>query len=87
MDFNELIGYIAATLTTSAFLPQAIKVVKTKQTEGISLWMYIIFTMGVAFWLLYGIYQHILPIIIANAITLLFASIILIFKLKETKQK
>jgi len=84
---DQLIGYIAASLTTFAFLPQAIKVVQTKKTEGISLWMYIIFTLGVAFWFIYGLLQNIFPIIIANAITLVFASVILIFKLKETTLK
>jgi MtN3 and saliva related transmembrane protein len=85
MTTSEIMGYIAATLTTSAFIPQAIKVIQTKETEGISLWMYIIFTTGVLFWLIYGLIQNIYPIIIANAITLIFASIILLFKLKETK--
>jgi MtN3 and saliva related transmembrane protein len=84
MSTAELIGYIAATLTTVAFLPQAIKVIITKETEGISLWMYIIFATGVAFWFIYGMIEHIYPIIIANAVTLIFALVILIFKLKET---
>jgi len=87
MSTTEIIGYIAATLTTSAFIPQAIKVIQTKETESISLWMYIIFTAGVSFWLIYGLIQNIYPIIIANAITLIFASIILLFKLKETNTK
>lgn len=86
MFLTESVGYIAAVLTTSAFIPQAIKVIKTKNTEGISLWMYIIFTLGVAFWLLYGLIHNILPIIVANAITLVFASIILLYKIKELKK-
>jgi len=83
MDSKEIIGYIAATLTTVSFLPQAIKVIKTRNTEGISLWMYIMFTIGVAFWFFYGLIVTEYPIIIANAITLIFASIILIFKVKK----
>ena len=83
MDSKEIIGYIAATLTTVSFLPQAIKVIKTRDTESISLWMYIIFTIGVAFWFIYGLIVTEYPIIIANAITLIFASIILIFKVKK----
>ena len=86
MLIKDIIGYIAAVLTTSAFIPQAIKVIQTKNTEGISLWMYIIFTFGVAFWLIYGLIQNILPIIAANAITLVFASIILFYKIKELKK-
>ena len=86
MTLTEIIGYVAATLTTSAFLPQALKVIKTKNTEGISLWMYIIFSAGVFFWLIYGITQQVYPIIYANAITLVFALIILFFKIKELKK-
>ena len=86
MSISEVIAYVAASLTTFSFLPQAIKVIQTKQTEGISLWMYIIFATGVAFWFVYGLMEGVYPIIIANAVTLVFALIILIFKLKETKK-
>ena len=86
MPLTELTGYVAAFFTTSAFLPQAIKVVKTRNTEGISLWMYIIFTLGVACWLIYGLIIHVFPIIIANAITLIQSIIILYFKIIETKK-
>ena len=86
MLIKDIIGYIAAILTTSAFIPQAIKVIQTKNTEGISLWMYIIFTLGVAFWLIYGLIKNELPIIVANAITLVFASIILLYKIKKLKK-
>ncbi len=83
MTITDILGYLAATLTTLSFLPQAVKVIKTKQTEGISLWMYIIFTTGVFFWFIYGLLSLIYPIIIANFVTLIFASIILFYKLKE----
>jgi MtN3 and saliva related transmembrane protein len=80
---DEIIGYMAASLTTLSFLPQAIKVIKTRDTKSISLIMYILFSIGVALWLLYGILLHNLPILIANAVTLALALVILYFKLSE----
>ena len=53
---SEMIGYLAATLTTASFLPQAILTIKTKDTESLSLSMYSLFTLGVFFWLIYGVY-------------------------------
>lgn len=82
MDIFELLGYLAAILTTISFLPQAIKTIKTKDTRGISLPMYILFTLGVLFWLIYGLHFNMIPVIIANIITLVLASIILFFKIK-----
>jgi MtN3 and saliva related transmembrane protein len=77
MDFITLLGLIAATLTTGAFLPQAVKTIKTKHTEDLSLGMYSILTLGIFLWLLYGIFIEDLPIILANGITLAFCVIIL----------
>ena len=76
------IGFFAAFCTTIAFLPQAIKVYKTKSTKDISLYMFLIFTLGVLSWLIYGIAISDLPIILANAITLVLSFFILIYKLK-----
>lgn len=78
----EIIGYIAAFLTTFSFIPQVVKVIKDRQTRNISLQMYLIFSLGVSLWLVYGILMGSLPIIIANGLTLIFSIIILIFKLK-----
>mgnify|MGYP001385278244 FL=1 len=78
----EIIGYCAAFLTTLSFVPQALQVIKTKDTQSISLHMYIIFTAGVVLWLYYGISIQNLPMIIANSITIVLASIILFYKLK-----
>ncbi len=80
----NLIGYIAATLTTLSFAPQAIQTIKTHDTSGISLWMYLMFTIGVAFWLLYGMLIENYVIIAANAVTLVLAMIILVIKIKNT---
>ncbi len=74
---SDFIGLIAACLTTISFLPQAVLVLRTGQTEGISLAMYSLFTMGVAAWLIYGIMIASLPIIVANIVTLALASLIL----------
>ncbi|WP_333877821.1 SemiSWEET transporter [Methylobacter sp.] len=77
----EIIGYLAATLTTASFVPQAILTIKTRDTESLSLGMYSTFTLGVLCWLIYGIYLDDKAIIFANAITLLLASSILCFKI------
>lgn len=77
-----IIGFIAAILTTGAFLPQAIKIIKTKKTEDISLIMYSILTAGVFLWLIYGILIKSLPVIVANGITFVFVLTILILKMK-----
>ena len=82
MDTFTIIGLVAATCTTISFVPQAIRTIKTKHTKDLSLSMYSIFTTGIFLWLVYGIFVKDLPLIIANAITLLFTSIILIFKIK-----
>lgn len=80
--FLKYIGFLAAFCTTIAFLPQAIKVFKTRSTKDISLYMSIIFTTGVFFWLIYGLIISDLPIILANIITLVLSIFILIFKIK-----
>ena len=83
LDFIiKYIGFFAAFCTTIAFLPQAIKVYKSKSTKDISLYMFVIFTIGVFSWLVYGIIISDLPIILANAITLILSLFILVFKLK-----
>jgi MtN3 and saliva related transmembrane protein len=82
MNFTDLIGTIAACLTTCSFLPQAIKTFRTKDVSGISLMMYSCFTAGVALWLVYGILLVAWPIIIANVITLSLALSIFLMKLR-----
>lgn len=77
MTPTDTIGLIAASFTTLSFLPQAIKVIKTKDTAALSLMMYSIFTLGVAFWLCYGLLIKNKAIIIANLITLCLAVCIL----------
>ena len=83
---TQIIGSIAATLTTIAFVPQAYYSFKTRDLSGISLPMYSTFTLGVAFWLIYGLLQHDWPIIIANIITICLSSVILMLKIKQIKK-
>ena len=82
MNNAEVIGVVAAFLTTVSFVPQAAKVLRTRETEAISLVMYSMFTAGVATWLAYGIMTTQFSIIIANAITLILAGTILVMKLR-----
>ena len=79
----EIIGLIAAFCTTISFLPQVIHAFKTKSTKDISLPMYLTLTFGVLMWLIYGLFLHSLPIILANAVTFIFASAILVLKVKH----
>lgn len=81
--FVELLGFLAAFLTTFAFIPQAIKVLRERHTEAISLPMYIIFSLGVACWLAYGICLESWPIILANGFTLVLALFILACKIRN----
>ena len=78
----DIIGYFAAILTTLSFLPQAINTIKTKDTSGISLIMYSMFTIGVLGWLIYGFIKNDIPIFIANLVTLSLAGVILSLKIK-----
>jgi len=79
---DQLIGPLAAILTTISFIPQVIQVLKTKNTEGISLGMYALFVSGVFLWLIHGIMIQDWPIIVANAVTFVLASIVLYTKIK-----
>ena len=83
MDFVTTIGMIAAAATTSAFLPQAIKTIKTRHTKDISLWTYLILAVGLALWFIYGLLITDWPIILANGVTLLFVGTIFLLKLKH----
>lgn len=82
MDITSFFGFLAGILTTISFVPQLLKVLKTKSTKDISLAMFIIFTVGVFCWLVYGILSASLPIIVSNLIMVILASVILAFKIK-----
>ncbi len=82
MNLVTLTGLAAAFCTTTSFLPQAIKTIQTKDTSGISLSMYALFAFGTLLWFLYGLFTYNSPIYIANGITLVFAVIILSYKVR-----
>lgn len=79
---NEVLGYLAATGTTLAFLPQVVRVWRTRSAEDISLAMYLLFIAGVILWILYGLAIHSLPVIVANSVTLVLASAVLVGKFR-----
>ena len=82
MELHDSIGYAAAFLTTCSFVPQVWQTWRSRDVSGISLGMYIVFTVGVALWLAYGLLLHAWPLIIANTITLALALAILVMKLR-----
>ena len=82
----DWLGYAAATLTTASFVPQAWLTFRTRDVSGISLGMYSAFTLGIVLWLLYGITLGAWPVIVANVITLVLASAILVMKIMIGRQ-
>lgn len=85
--WGEIIGYLSGICTTLAFLPQAIKSIVTKNVSGLSLYMYIIYCIGLIFWILYGVYLHSFQIVLFNIITLIFNMIILYMIIKSCVKK
>ena len=81
----DIFGYLAAILTTAAFLPQLIKTLKTKKADDVSLTTLIMFIIGVFCWILYGYKISSTPILIANLITLILNLMILISKIYFSK--
>ena len=79
----DLVGYVAASLTTAAFVPQAWLSWRTRDLSGVSLGMYSVFTAGVALWLAYGWLLGAWPIVAANAVTLSLSLLILGLKLRH----
>lgn len=84
MNTINVIGNIAAFLTTISFLPQALK---TKNTKDLSLPMYLLFISGVFLWIIYGVYSWQPSIILGNTITFILAGVILVYKLNDTRKK
>jgi len=82
MQWTDWIGYLAATLTTCSFVPQALHTFRTRDVRGISLGMYAAFTVGIALWLVYGLLLQAWPLVVANAVTLALAGTILAMKIR-----
>lgn len=87
MLYQDWLGLAAGTLTTISFIPQVVRIWRTKHAEDISTSMFVIFIVGIALWLAYGLYLNAMPVIIANAVTLVLASIILILKFRYQKTR
>ena len=83
MEWHSWIGYLAAMLTTLSFLPQSIKVITTRNTQGISGLMYVMFVCGLVLWLIYGLLIEDTAVSMANFLTLLFALPILVIKYRS----
>jgi len=79
---TEWLGYGAAAGTTLAFIPQVIRVWRTRSAEDISLAMYLVFVVGVALWILYGLRIHSMPVVAANGTTLVLAGAVLVGKFR-----
>ena len=87
LSHTDWLGFAAAALTTSSFVPQALLTLRTRDVSGISLSMYSAFTLGVALWLVYGVALRSWPIIVANALTVALASTILLTKIIVERQQ
>ena len=82
MDFS-IFGYLAAVCTAVSFLPQAVKTVRTKNTEGLSLITYVFLFFGSLFWFIYGIYSKDVPLVATNTLTTVFTFFIVFIILKN----
>ena len=83
----NLVGAIAATLTTSAFFPQAVKTIRTRDTSGLSLSMYALLLSGVMLWLAYGVIIGSWPLIVSNAVVLVPQSLVMAMLLRQQRAK
>lgn len=82
MHFTNAIGLIAGTLTTAAFFPQVLKIWKSRSAADISLGMFVLFSIGVLLWVIYGFSIGSLPVVLANSITLVLSLAIVVFKIR-----
>ncbi|MCK9531531.1 MAG: SemiSWEET transporter [Gammaproteobacteria bacterium] len=82
MDTLNTLGLVAGSLTTLAFVPQVVKIWRTRSADDISTVMFLLFSTGVLLWLLYGIVLNALPVIVANGVTLVLAVMVLVLKFR-----
>jgi MtN3 and saliva related transmembrane protein len=81
MEYLPILGLLAGSLTTIAFIPQVIKTWKSKSAKELSLGMFLFFFVGLGLWFIYGILMQDLPIIVANGLMLILAATLIFFKL------
>ncbi|MBI5887222.1 MAG: SemiSWEET transporter [Deltaproteobacteria bacterium] len=82
MDRITVLGLFAGTLTTISFIPQVVKAWKSHSTKDVSFWMFLLLTVGVMMWVVYGFLIGSLPVIMTNAVTLVLVFILLVLKIK-----
>lgn len=87
MDFEQVIGLLAAVLITGANIPQTIKIIRTRSTKSLSAATYAMLLLGGICWVVYGVLRNDIPIILANAISSLLCGTILFIKLLEKYRK
>jgi MtN3 and saliva related transmembrane protein len=80
MDYTDIFGYAAAFLTTVSSIPQAFKIIRTKETKDVSTGTYLLLFTGLVLWVVYGFYRDDLPLIIANSISAIIAGTVLLLK-------
>jgi MtN3 and saliva related transmembrane protein len=81
METQDLIGFAAGTLTTVSFIPQVVKTWRSRSAKDISFGMFLLFSLGVVLWLVYGLALEATPIIVANLVTLILSLSIIVMKL------
>ena len=86
MTSINILGYLAALCTSLSFVPQVYKIIRTRNTTGISLIMYALFVTGVFLWLIYGIMIWSFPVIFANALTLALSGSVLVLKIYNDRR-
>ncbi|MBL7862154.1 MAG: SemiSWEET family sugar transporter [Cyclobacteriaceae bacterium] len=86
MDNTKLLGLVAGLLTTLSFVPQVVKTWRSRSARDLSLVMFLLYCLGVFLWMIYGFMIDELPVILWNIITLILASIILVFKIRYKDQ-
>ena len=82
MENVEILGLVAATLTTAAFVPQVYKAWLHKSTRDISMLMYLVIVTGTILWFIYGVYRQSLPIMLANSVTAVLGMLMIYLKAK-----
>ncbi len=87
MTLIDIIGYVAAIGTTGAFIPQALKVYKTKRTEDLSKGTFLLFSAGIILWTVYGVLINSIPVMLSNSVTFLMTCYILVMIIKGGKKK
>lgn len=87
MNWIDVLGYAAALCSTVSFMPQALRILKTRDTGAISAPMYALTTLGFALWLAYGVAKMEWPLILTNGICLVLAAFILVMTIASTRQK